>query len=483
MAVSGGPDSLALLDVLAALAPERGWRLHVAHLDHGLRPGSVDEAAAVAAIAESRGLSATVDARDVAGRAARSGRGIEDTARTVRYSFLAAVAAREGAGVVATGHHADDQAETVLMNVLRGTGLDGLRGMAPAADWPVDAAAVAALEPAAADALRARGLPRLVRPLLGVWRLAIAAHVARRGLAPVHDESNDDPAFLRSRLRHQVIPRLEAINPRLREALVRSAEAVAGDVAFVEAAVVAAWAAGVRALPGGRMAIERAVWDAAHPAIQRRLLRRAFAELGGDLRALGLAHVEAVRQAINDGRVAAAPVLPGGLRVADEDGSLVLGAARSAIPPPRLGPEPVPLLGAAGADRAAQGDAELALPGGWTVSATARDRLPGDRLSSPDAWHAALDAGAIRGELAVRGRRPGDRLQPLGMSGRHRSLQDVLVDLKAPAAERDGWPVVVDSEGARVLWVPGYRIDERVRIGPETRRVVALAAGVPGRLR
>lgn len=474
MAVSGGPDSLALLDVLVALAPARGWRLHVAHLDHGLRPGSVDEAASVAAMAESLGLPATVDARDVAGRAARTGRGIEDTARTVRYAFLAAVAARVGAAVVATGHHADDQGETVLMNVLRGTGLDGLRGMAPLADWPLPLDVVAGLEPDVADRLRARGLPRLVRPLLGVWRVAIAAHVARRGLDPVHDESNDDPAFLRNRLRQQVLPRLEAINPRLREALVRSAEAVAGDVAFLEAAVEATWRAAVRERPEqGQLAIDRAAWAAAHPAVQRRLLRRAVAALGGDLRALGLAHVEAVRLAIADERVAAAPVLPGGLRVTASGEALVLGPERSAIPPPRLGEEPLPLV---------EGG-EMALPGGWSLSLTVRERRPGDRLAPPDAWQAALDADALRGALAVRGRRAGDRIQPLGMSGRHRSLQDVLVDLKAPAAERDGWPLVVDAEGARVLWVPGYRIDERVRIGPETRRVALLAARPPVRLR
>lgn len=491
VAVSGGPDSLALLDVLASLAPERGWRLHVAHLDHGLRPGSVGEAASVAALAEERGLPATVDARDVAGRAARSGRGIEDTARAVRYAFLAGVAARVGADRVATGHHADDQAETVLMNVLRGTGLDGLRGMAPSAEWPVDAATAIELEPERASDLRARGLPRLVRPLLGVWRVAIAAHAARRGLQPIHDPSNDDPTFLRNRLRHQVIPRLEAINPRLREALVRSAEAVAGDVAFVEAAVDAAWAATAAARPEGRIALDRAAWDAAHPAIQRRLLRRAVAALGGDLRALGLAHVEAVREAVAAGRADAAPVLPGGLRVSEEAGALVLGAARSTLPPPRLGPEPVPLLarvgpppGEATGPADAVGDAaELALPGGWTMSAAVRARQPGDRLAPPDAWHALLDADAVRGDLAVRGRRPGDRLQPLGLGGRHRSIQDTLVDIRAPAIERDGWPLLVDDDGRRVLWVPGYRVDERVRIGPETRRVVAVAVGVPGRLR
>jgi len=194
MACSGGPDSTALLDALARLAPPRRWRLSVAHVDHGLRAGSAAEAALVARLAADRGLAFRALSVRVA-----PGASLQDRARTARHNALREEAERVGAAVIALGHTADDQAETVLMRALSGASPRGLLAMAE----------------------RERGL---VRPLLRVWREATVAYCAALGLEPLEDPSNLDPRFLRSRVRHEVIPALEAVFPGARRRLVVLAE-------------------------------------------------------------------------------------------------------------------------------------------------------------------------------------------------------------------------------------------------------------------
>ena len=179
---------------MARLAPPRGWRLSVAHVDHGLRQGSADEAALVDALASARGLAFRALAVEV-----EPGGSLQDRARTARHAALRAEAARVGASMIALGHTADDQAETVLMRALAGASPAGLPAMAE----------------------RERGL---ARPLLRVWREATIAYCAALGIVPVEDPSNADPRFLRSRVRHELIPALEAVFPGARRRLVVLAE-------------------------------------------------------------------------------------------------------------------------------------------------------------------------------------------------------------------------------------------------------------------
>jgi len=190
VACSGGPDSTALLDALARLAPPRGWHLAVAHVDHGLRPGSASDAEVVAALASARGL----DFRALRVQVEPGG-SVQDHARVARHRALRAEAARVGAAVIALGHTADDQAETVLMRLLAGASPAGLPAMAG----------------------RERGL---VRPLLRVWRDATIAYCAALAIVPLTDPSNADRRFLRSRVRLEVIPALEAVFPGARRRLI-----------------------------------------------------------------------------------------------------------------------------------------------------------------------------------------------------------------------------------------------------------------------
>ncbi len=466
--VSGGPDSLALLDALRRYAPERDLALHVAHLDHTLRESSAEDAGYVGHLADRFHLPVSLAARDVAALAADAGRSLEDAARASRYAFLASVAARIGAEKVAVGHQADDQAETVLMNFLRGSGLAGLKGMTPLAPFPLSLVEVGAIEDdwAASSASLTR-LPQVVRPLLAVTREDVDAYLAARGLEAVEDPSNRDPAFLRNRLRNEIMPRLEAVNPRLRETLVRNSAAIANDLAFLEGETDVAWDRCVVA-EGDRVDFDLPVWQALHPALQCRLVRRA-AEWLQLHREFGWEHVEAVRRAVAEESGPAG--LPGGVRLTRAADGFAVEPERVSVPPPRLSGQAVPLI-VPGATR---------LPGGWRVVAEVRERRPSDSPERMAPWTAMLDAEVIGRHLSVRGRQPGDRLRPLGMAGRHKLVQDLFVDHRVPRAERDGWPLAVAN--GEIIWVPGLRLAEPARVRSTTRRLLILTVHPPERLK
>ena len=443
VAVSGGPDSVALLLALNQLAPELGLDLHVAHLDHGLRPASPEDAHFVADLARRLDLPATIERADVARVAELRRRGIEDAARSARFDFLARVAQATGADAVALGHTADDQAETVLLHVVRGTGLSGLRGMR--SDTTLELPSGVSI--------------RLVRPLLEVSRAETVAYCAASGVTPRHDESNDSPDFVRNRVRAEVLPLLRTINPRIAEALVRLGEAATLDDDFAEESVSSVWPDVARA-DGTTVEIERAAFLALAPAIRRRVLRRAFAEIGESTDGLSTAHVRAAESLTRDGAAGDATDLPGGFR-------LVVGYGRARIE--RVGtPAALPAE-----------SLRLAVPGQTTIP-TVGLRILAELRAAPCVWnradrrHADLDADLCGGDLVVRRRRPGDRLVPLG-SSTPKKLQDVLVDSKIARSERDALPIVARaSDESDVLWVAGVRLDNRYRVSDDTRRVLCL---------
>jgi tRNA(Ile)-lysidine synthase len=249
LAVSGGPDSTALLHGAARLAPAHGWRLAVAHLDHALRAGSADEGAAVAAVAVRLGLPVEVHRTDVAALAAAEHRSVEDAGRQARYRFLAGAAAKLGAHtLIATAHTADDAAETVLLRLARGSGLRGVRGI-PAR----------------------RG--QIVRPLLGARRAALRAALDAAGIGYVTDPSNADTAHTRNRLRAELLPALERLNPAAVEALLRFGRLAADDDDLLDSLA--------RAELARRSVTEDASIDWHDPpprALGRRVLRLALGE-------------------------------------------------------------------------------------------------------------------------------------------------------------------------------------------------------------
>ena len=256
VAVSGGPDSLCLLHALARLRGELGICLHVAHLDHGLRGAeSGSEADFVRETAAEWGIAATVEHIDVAAYRSQHRLTLEEAARQVRYDFLARVARATSAAAVAVAHTADDQAETIVMHLLRGAGLTGLRGMLPVSAW--------------------KGETTIIRPLLDVWRRNVEAYCAANNLQPRRDRSNDDRRLWRNRVRLEILPYLEQASPGLRASLVRTAAVVAGDDRYLEDVVRAA-ADRMVSTSDGIVSIDTQAWRELPPALQRRLLREAW---------------------------------------------------------------------------------------------------------------------------------------------------------------------------------------------------------------
>jgi tRNA(Ile)-lysidine synthase len=252
--VSGGPDSLCLLDSLVRL----DFKVVAAHFDHQLRETSAQDAHSVQVFASSLGIPFVAASGDVAGTARAARLSIETAARQLRYRFLFAQAYQHGAQAVAVGHNADDQVETVLMHLLRGAGLAGLSGMPYRAHLPI----------------WSQTIP-LVRPLLHIWREEILDYCQERGLRPVMDASNQDLAFSRNRLRHELIPFLETYNPRVRTALWRMSQSLAGDETVVQQAVQTAWEACQPEVQNSTVQLRLAAFRTMPAGLQRGVLRRA----------------------------------------------------------------------------------------------------------------------------------------------------------------------------------------------------------------
>lgn len=450
--VSGGPDSLALLHVLYSLREPLEISLHVAHLDHQLRgPASAADAAFVADLAQRWGLPATVGARDVATYARERRLSIEEAARHARYEFLAEVARRVGATRIAVAHNADDQVETILMHFLRGAGLGGLRGMAYQSALPFPFAAH--------DSSFATSHLILIRPLLDIPRAEIEAYCTENGLAPRVDSSNLDQALFRNRLRHEVLPYLERLNPNLRQVLLHTGHALADDYDLLQGQVREAFTVLARE-EDGIIVLALAKWRALAPALQRGTLREAVRVLRSELRDFDWDHVEGARRIALDKATGALATLPQDLLLRVGYDELLIGPAaqvrnarRHDLPQLAADRLVVPVPG------------RVALPGSLWAARTAFT----DTRVVPDRWTVLLDAGLIEEGLALRPRRPGDTFQPSGMKGK-KSLHEFMIDEKIPRDVRERLPLLVS--GDRILWVCGWRVDERARVTPATRRIL-----------
>jgi tRNA(Ile)-lysidine synthase len=401
--LSGGPDSVALLDALAWLAPRAGFSLAAAHLDHGLRPESAADAEFCRALAGRMGVPFHVGRADVRARAAREGGGLEQAGRLERYAFLRRVREEAGASCVAVAHTRDDQAETLLLNLLRGAGGRGL----------------GAMRPRAGD---------VVRPLLEATRAEVMEHLGGRALPFRQDGSNADPALLRNRVRHELIPFLEArFQPAVRAVLARTAGLLAEDADWLHAEGERL-AAGAARGNGGGVALSRRELRALPRAAARSVVRLALEPLFGG-RPPAAAHVDGVLDlALSPQPSGRSLSLPGGMRASAAFGEVVLG------------PAPEPSL--AGFARELPVPGRVELPDGRAIVAEA---VPGPAAAGVGA--AVVAAG---GPLVVRGRRPGDRV-PLAR-GRRR-LKRLLLERRVPREGRERMPVV--AAGPDVVWVPG----------------------------
>ncbi len=444
VAVSGGPDSVALLHLLHRLAPEFGVRLNVAHLNHCLRGEEAEEDAHfVQALGESLGLDVTIGQVNLYAGSRRGS--LQAAARAARYRFLEEVAVRKGASRIAVGHHLDDQAETVLMRFLRGAGADGLAGMAPERRISTGSAIV------------------LIRPLLEVSRRELQTYLERHQLPFRRDSSNRNPKYLRNRVRMELIPLLEGrYNRRLSAHLAGLARQMRWDAEHLQAEAAVALtdlSEPASREPGPAVTLDRRRAADLPPALLTRVLRLAHERVAPGA-ALDQSHVEAVLDLVSISEGSASLDLPGGVVARRAYDKLILAVRGAVVFPPEV---------------------SLAVPG--------RAGLPGSGLAvvaellpaaSDSTWSAAperavFDYDLLRqsgGPLRVRTRRPGDRLEPEGLSSGSRKVQDLLVDAKISRFKRDLVPLVV--AGADVLWVAGVRQSRLYPVTEQTRLVLAL---------
>jgi len=451
VAVSGGADSVCLLHVLKDLggfiSDELGLTLHVAHLDHCLRGAeSAADARYVARLARRLGIAATVERRDVAGYRREHRLSLEEAAREVRYRFLAETAQAVDAGWVATGHTRDDHAETVLMHLIRGSGTTGLRGLRTLSQWRSGDAAVT-----------------IVRPLLEVGCEETAEYCRRQRLRPRVDASNRSLSPLRNRVRLRLLPRLREYNPRIVEALVRTAAIASDDLTVVDGEVEHQWRRVAR-MDGETVVLDRRWFGELPAGVRRGLLRRAAGTVRGDLKDVEARHIEEMLAAteLPPGR---AIDLPDGLRFAVDYGRYLLGNDLDVVCPL---PELI-------------GETVIEVPGttdipGWRIRVEALP--PGtpaalrEEADASDGFVAWLDAAVVSGKLTVRSRRRGDSFRPLGMAG-DKKLGRFMIDARIPRGWRSRVPVVIAGE--RIVWLAGWRIDDRARVTGRTERVLRIS--------
>jgi len=440
VSVSGGPDSVALLHSLAQLAPALGLSLHVFHLDHALRgEESSADARYVAQLAERLGIPATVIALQP-GELHRLPGSLQANARRRRYEEIRHLAGQIGATKVATGHTQDDQAETVLMRILRGAGTKGLAGIPP---------------------IRTQGKLTFIRPLLLVSRQEVELYCAEHKLFPRLDASNTKTDYLRNRIRLRLIPLLaREYNPAIQANLSQLAEIMREEDQFLELLGQEAYRRclvneSTEGVGGRPIVVLHGPRLVAEPlALARRVVRHAARTVLGPETDLGLESVTQVLNAATRHQGSHMVDLPGGLRLTVEYELCRLQAAG-----PMVGPGPSdqwPVL--------LQGETEVPALG---IQIQTQSLGPEFLLPAPDPLTAVFDLDCLPGPLALRYRKPGDRIWPVGMEG-SKKLQDILVDAKVPKSRRDRIPLL--TAGNEVIWIPSIRLDRRFLATPSTRR-------------
>jgi tRNA(Ile)-lysidine synthase len=442
VAVSGGSDSVCLLHILVKLREELDIRLHVAHLNHQLRGDeSKADAQYVSELAHQLGIPATIEERDVKSHQAQHHISLEEAAREVRYAFLAEVAKSIGASQVAVGHTIDDHIETILMHLIRGTGTRGLCGLQPSTEWQLR---------------QNENSLTIIRPLLQISRQETANYCHDHKLSPRLDASNLSLSPLRNRIRHQLLPLLKSYNPRVAEALLRTAQIATDDLAFLDEESARIWDK-IAQEQEDTIILDKQKFLELPPALKRHLLRVAIEKRLGTLKDIETRHIEGIMAALT--KPAGRSInLPGGLSFSIEYNRYLLAPRAAALSPfPKLEAEfPLKLPG------------ETSLPG-WHIEATILSR--GQMTEKNNDFTAYFDLDKTGDKLVVRSRQPGDRFQPLGLS-QPKKLGEFMIDAKIPRAWRQRIPIV--GSLSQILWVVGWRIDERVKITEETKKVLRL---------
>lgn len=439
VSVSGGPDSVVLLHVLWCLRSDYNLDLHVFHLDHMFR-GEESEADAeyVAQFAAKLAVPKTIMKHDVPAYIEETGLSKQAAARKIRYKLCNELAEEIGADKIAIGQHADDQAETVLMNFLRGAGLEGLSGIAPIRE------------------------EKFIRPLLDVWREDIEQYCQEYNLNPRLDSSNLKPIYLRNKIRLELLPHLAAeFNDSIKENLNRMAGVLRVENNFLANQAKKKYDNLVLNEEEEELILELNDLQILDLALQRRVIRRAIVEFCGTKKDYYFQHIKQIEELIAEGSTGSRLQLPRGLRVKKsygvlkffwQDNNLVKDESfikKYSIP----GQYQIPELGL---------EIELKI-----IEADSNWRA---LLKNTDKFY--FDQQLIGDQIKIRNRRAGDRFQPLGMQG-SKKLKDFLIDEKIPREEREQIPIFTTLTG-KIFAIGDLRIDERFKITEQTERIIVL---------
>ena len=430
VAVSGGADSVALLHALWAIRVDFHLSLVVAHINHGLRPEGERESLWVGRMAGKFGIpfqSKKVDVRSFRKEKALT---LQEAARELRYSFLQEVARKCGAAKIAWGHTADDQAESLIIRLLRGSGTRGLSGIPPIRD----------------------GIH--IRPLIEAWREEIEDFLGSQKISYLTDPSNQSFLYLRNRVRHELLPLLQRYNPRIRRILVQMADLFRAEEEFWRKHVDEKFPTVVRSRRKNGLSLDIPRLNAQPLPVRFRCLRSALQMVQGDLRRLSLSHIWAIQGLLDGTEPNKTLNLPQGLTVTRAYNVLNLTRSREETTPFEYsvpGPGCVEIL-------------EIGRSMRFEVQSRKRkvrfEEFPNVAL---------LDFDDLDFPLTIRTFRPGDRFQPLGMEG-EKKVKDLFIDCKIPALYRKRVPILF--RGDRLLWIAGIRIDHRARLKPETRNIL-----------
>jgi len=441
VAVSGGPDSVSLLAVLASLAPSWRLRLSALHVNYGLRgEESEEDERFVSRLCADLGVPLVcerVDLRHADGLP--KGLSLQARAREARYAALRRAAVALGAGKIALGHTADDQAETLLMWMLRGSGAAGLAGIRPLRE----------------------GL--YVRPLLGVSRAGVLAYLKAKGLAFRTDSSNAKPLYLRNRVRHELLPLLKQFNPALVDALTRQAAILRDEDLCLEQWALEWINRHVQRGGGRTMTVPRTELLGLPIALQRRVVREVARQVTGSDHGPTFGAAEAVLEKVVQGRSGSSLALRGA-KVSREYDAIIYSSRGVQAP----------------AGRAVESDQDCTIEISH-IPSTAVWPVTGQRIrlrvmaagtaGVPHGRHTAqFDAERFTHRLVLRSWKPGDVFHPEGMGGRRKKVQDYFCNIKLPRSRRTAVPLLVAPEG--ILWIAGYRTDHRFRVTPSTRHIV-----------
>ena len=447
LGISGGPDSLCLLDIMHKL----GLSLIIAHVNHGLRQEADNDANQVTQIADELGIPFELGVVNVPEFAKANMYSIEEAARVLRYRFLFTQGLKHNAQAVVVAHTADDQIETVLMHMIRGTGLAGLRGM------------------------EFRSLPNpwstnipLLRPLLSTWREKIQQYCIENELQPIIDQSNLDKTFFRNRLRLDLIPYLQNFNPAIKRILWRTSQVLNGDFKLIDSLTALAWDNCVVDLGPGYIAYNYLFLKEQSPGLQRHLIRRGIAFLCPNRRDIDFNMIDQAVDFIKHPTQTHSKELALGLRLLAEIDKIWMVTSEAEPPSsdwPQISEDDLNL----------PQSGILHLSQNWEIqvfSTTLAEAINNRVYANPDPYQTWIDEDKIRSTLKIRHRHSGDRFQPLGMEGKSLKITDFMINVKIPSRARNSWPLVCTDDD--ILWIPGYQLAHPFRLTQSTKRVLYL---------